>query len=128
MLFLNCLHNSIPLIPGTIQSNSRAIYGTTEPFARVGMPPRGLGGDAAILGPLFAADTGLMKKVLRGQMGAVVASVDQKTPADKTQFEAQKSQQRQAILQRRQNQIFQSWLTDLRRSAQISDYRSGFYD
>ncbi len=106
----------------------RAEAGSTDAFGRLGFP-QGIGSDPAVVGPIFAAPgPGLIPKVLRGRSAAYVVQVLERTPADRNAFEAQKNQLRNSLIQRRQNQLFTEWLTTLKRSAKIEDYRFGRFD
>lgn len=109
------------------REDGRATFGRTEPFSRLGFP-QGIGGDPAVIGPVFARDVGLIPEVLRGRTGAYVVVVEEKTAANRDAFETQKEQLRRSTLQRRQQQVFNDWLADLRKSAEVEDYRFGRYD
>lgn len=102
----------------------RAVYDVTEPFPRLGYP-KGIGNDPALIGPLFATQQGVVPQVLRGRSGLVIASVDSRLAADRDQFETQKDQLRQTLIQRRQQKLLNEWYASLRKSADIVDYRFG---
>jgi len=112
-------------ISALASGDDRVVADVAEPFSRLGSG-RGIGNDPAVLGPLFAAEPGtVIPKVLVGRSGAIVARVFEKIPADRAQFDQQKTQLRQSLIQRKQGQLFNDWLTDLRRQAEIHDYRFG---
>ena len=104
--------------------DSRVAHGSPDPFTLLSAP-NGIGADPSVIGPLFAASPGLVPHVLRGRAAAYVAVVEQKIPADRSKFEAQKAQLRMRILQGRQSEVFNSWMTALKKSAKIEDYRFG---
>lgn len=108
-------------------NDSRAEYGMTDAFGILGFP-QGIGGDPAVIGAIFAGQsTGVMPKVISGAKAAYVIDVLERTPADKTAFESQKNQERASLLQRRQGELVNDWLTNLRKSAKIEDYRFGVF-
>lgn len=106
--------------------DSLATFETPEPFTRLSSP-RGIGSDAKVLGPLFAAKPGLVPQVLRGRRGAYVARVTGQIPADRAQFDAQKDELRNATSQQRQNQFLVAWQEELRQRADVKDFRTGAF-
>lgn len=109
-------------LPG---SEARAGFETLDPFPRLG-GARVIGNDAAVIGPLFAASKpGLVPKVLRGRTGAFVCEVLEIVPADRAAFESQKEGMRRSLIQRRQAQVFNDWLGELKKQADVKDYRWG---
>jgi hypothetical protein len=108
-------------------ADPRATFDTTDPFPRLGYA-KGIGNDAAVIGTLFNQPVGLCPKVIRGRTAAFVVSIEAKSPADKDQFEAQKTQQRQQLMQRKQGQLMNDWLAELKKKAKIEDFRFGIYD
>jgi peptidyl-prolyl cis-trans isomerase D len=109
-------------------ADPRVTYDTTDLFPRLGFP-KGIGADPSVIGPLFAGgQNGLFPRVLHGRTAAFILSVDARITPDKAQFEAQKMQQRQNLLQRKQSELMNDWLAQLRKNAKIEDYRFGLFD
>lgn len=108
-------------------ADSRFTFGTTEPFHRLGFPA-GIGNDPGVIGPLFAGSIGVYPQVLRGRNAAFVCEVLEKIPADRAIFDGQKDNLRRSLLQRRQNTVYNEWLAELKRNAEIKDFRFGAFD
>jgi peptidyl-prolyl cis-trans isomerase D len=107
------------------QAEPRATADQTEPFPRLGFA-KGIGNDAGVIGPIFAAaETGLVPKAVKGRTAAFVVRVLERTTADRTTFDSTKEGLRRSLVQRRQSQIFNEWLADLKKRADVKDYRWG---
>ena len=76
------------------------------------------------VGRAFTLPVGRVAGPLETPAGWVFMRVDAKLPADTTAFEQIKGQITNDILQRRQNDFLQAWVTDQRRGAKIKDLRS----
>lgn len=108
-------------------ADARFTFGTTEPFHRLGFPG-GIGNDPGVIGPLFAGSTGVYPQVLRGRNAAFICEVLEKIPADRAIFDGQKESLRRSLLQRRQNTVYNEWLAELKKTAEIEDFRFGAFD
>ena len=75
------------------------------------------------IGAAFALPVGVVSAPVRQSDGVFVIRVDAKKPADRAAFEAQKNDLRARRLQVLRQQRVQSFLDDLRKSANISDKR-----
>jgi peptidyl-prolyl cis-trans isomerase D len=84
----------------------------------------GIGRDADVLGAVLSLNAGEVTQPVRATRGWVVLRVDDRPEMDWTVFEAQKEQVRNSLLQRKQNQIYNSWVEGLKRDAKIEDFRS----
>lgn len=107
-------------------SDSLVTHDTTDEITRLAAS-RGIGNDPELIGPLFAAETGLIDRVLNGRRGGFVIRVESKTSADRTAFEASKAQLRQSLAQNRQGTALRGWLEDLAEGAEVRDFRLGSF-
>ncbi len=99
------------------------VTSSVEVSRRTGVP--GLGRDADAVAAALTRNAGeYTEEPVRTNRGWVVLKVDERPEIDWTLFEQQKEQVRQSLLQRKQSQIYNSWLLDLKRNAKIEDFRS----
>ncbi len=98
---------------------------TIDALARIGT--RDLGSDPEVIGPIFAHEVGLIPKPLTARIGAYVVRVLEKKPADRAAFDSQKSMLRESAVQQRQNQLFATWIEELRDDAEVKDFRAGVF-
>ena len=84
---------------------------------RLAMSPEAAGG-------AFATPVGRVLGPVESPGGWIFVRVDAKLPPDSTSFDKIKGQLTSDILQRRQNEFLQAWITDQRRSAKIQDLRT----
>ena len=95
---------------------------------KTGMTTRGgaissFGSLGEAIGAAFALPIGVVSAPVRQSDGVFVIRVDAKKPADRAAFEAQKNELRARRLQVLRQQRVQSFLDDLRKSANIKDKR-----
>ena len=76
------------------------------------------------IGRAFVTPVGKVAGPLETPTGWVFMRVDAHLPTDSTAFEQIKGQITNDILQRRQNEFLQAWMTDQRRSAKVKDLRT----
>lgn len=100
------------LTPAKVASMSREAIDQ-----RLAMSPEAAGG-------AFATPVGRVLGPVESPGGWIFLRVDAKLPPDSTSFETIKGQITSDILQRRQNEFLQAWITDQRRGAKIQDLRS----
>ncbi len=99
---------------------------TVGPFSRVAGVP-GLGREAEVLAAAFGLSPGSVSGPLKSTRGVVVLKVDERTPADESLLEAQRTQIEQQLLIQRRNEMYQDWLTQLKKKAEIKDYRDLYF-
>lgn len=105
------------------RSDSLARYGTAEDATRFGFV-RGIGREPKLMGLAFSAtQPGLLPEVVTGTMGAYVAELRNLLVFDEQAFAAQREELRRQVLQEKQNRLITEWLTQLRASAEIEDFR-----
>jgi len=98
------------------------VTSSVEASRRTGVA--GIGRDADVIGAALSLNAGEVSDPVRSNRGWVVLRVDERPEMDWTLFEEQKEQVRQSLLQRKQSQIYNSWVEDLKNKAKIEDYRS----
>ncbi len=108
------------------ESDSLASFETVEDITRLGFS-RGVGNDPEILGPVFASEAGLIDRVLSAARGAFIIRVDEKTPADRAEFDSQKSALREQVASQKQGQAISSWVQAVTEGATVQDYRTGVF-
>jgi peptidyl-prolyl cis-trans isomerase D len=106
-------------------SNPAIQHKMIEGLARIGT--RDFGSDPEVIGPIFAHEPGLIPQPLTGRTGAYLVRVLEKKPADRALFDSQKAQLRQSEVQQRQNQLFATWIEELRDEAEVMDFRAGMF-
>jgi peptidyl-prolyl cis-trans isomerase D len=105
------------------QGNPLATYQAAPGVTRQGPIP-GVGRDANLTAAVFAASgIGLVPRVVVGNQGAFVVTVQARSPLDETAYAAQKDQVRSRLLRDRQNRAASEWMRQMRESAEIQDYR-----
>jgi len=103
--------------------DSVARYDVAEDVPRQGFV-RGLGREPKLLGLVFAArETGLLPRMVVGQMGVYVAEVIRPAVFDEQAFAAGREQLRRELVQEKQSRVINDWLTELREKARIEDFR-----
>ncbi|MGD2069007.1 MAG: peptidyl-prolyl cis-trans isomerase [Gemmatimonadota bacterium] len=93
------------------------------PFARNDFVP-GLGRQNAAVGVAFGLAPGEVSDVVTTENNAFILEQVARTPADSTQWLAQKSAQREQVVNQLQQQRLQAWLDGLRANADIVDRRA----
>lgn len=93
-----------------------------KPFTRVSGAPE-LTNLPEVVGAAFALPLDSVSEPVRATSGVVVMRVDERQPASRAAFEAQKEALRQQELQQARQQRVREFLTNLRASADIEDNR-----
>lgn len=111
---------------GSSLESAAAAKGLT--VTRTGMTNRGgaaqqFGSLGEAVGAAFALPVNTVSTPIRQDDGVFVMRVDAKKPADRAEFEKQKSDLRSRRLQQLRNQRLQMFLDDLRKSAKLTDKR-----
>lgn len=95
-------------------------------------PARGpipiVGNDYAFIAKAQELPLNKISDPLKGQKGYYLLNVLERTPFDSSAFDIQQSAIRNQILQQKKNTFFNEWITELRKSADIDDNRSQFYN
>lgn len=92
------------------------------PFTRDGFVA-GLGRYNAAIGTAFGLDVGEVSDVIKTDNNAYIVEVLAKTPADSTEWVAQRESQRQQVRSQIEQTRIQAWLESLRSVARIVDRR-----
>lgn len=95
----------------------------TADFSRVTAVP-GLGQFNEALGAAFTIPVGQVGGPVPAVDGMVVMRVEKRTDANRVAFEAQKTEQRQQLLQSLRQQKVEEYLTSLRESVKVDDHRT----
>jgi len=95
---------------------------TSDAFTRGGFVP-GMGRLNEAIGASFSLPIGVVSSPVRTPDGVVVIRVDRRVDADRTAWEAQKTVQRQQLMQGMRQQRIQAYLQQLRADAKIDDRR-----
>ena len=103
------------------EAESLTVTSTPE-FARSGGVP-GLGRDAGIMAAAFDLPLGEISEAIEGNRGWAIIRVDERPEMDWAAYEEQKDSLRQSQLAIKQNRLLGAFLDDLRRNAEIVDYR-----
>jgi len=96
------------------------------PFTRQSFVQR-VGRDASFIGASFALKKGEVSPPVEGLQGYYIIRLENKTPFDDKQFQAQKESIRQQMIQQKQNQAYTGWFANLQEHAKIKDYRSKYF-
>jgi peptidyl-prolyl cis-trans isomerase D len=113
---------------GTLESAAvakGASFAQTPLFNRVSFVP-GLGQFSEVIGAAFTLPVGSVSAPIKTRTGVYVIRVDERRNASRTEWEAQKDQQRQQLLQGLRQQRVQVYIDNLRKSAKIEDRRKEF--
>ncbi|HUQ82555.1 MAG TPA: peptidyl-prolyl cis-trans isomerase, partial [Gemmatimonadaceae bacterium] len=95
---------------------------TSDAFTRGGFIP-GMGRLNEAIGASFSLPVGAVSNPIRTDEGVVVLRVDRRVESDRATWEAQKTAQRQGLMQGMRNQRIQAFLQQLRADAKIDDRR-----
>ena len=95
---------------------------TSDAFTRGGFVP-GVGRLNEAIGAAFSLPVGAVSNPVRTQDGVVVLRVDRRVEADHAAWDAQKTTQRQQLMQGLRQQRIQAFLQQLRTDARVDDRR-----
>ena len=97
-----------------------------EPFSRSESVPD-IGRRNAFVGAAFRLEPGELSEVVTLPRGAYLIRAVDKVAADEDQFQAEREQLAQQLLIERQNEVLQTWFTQIFQSADIQDNRHRFF-
>ena len=97
-----------------------------EPFARSESVPN-VGRRNAFVGAAFRLEPGELSEVVTLPRGAYLLRSEDKVAAAEDQFQAEREQLAQQLLIERQNEVLQTWFTQIFKSADIQDNRHRFF-
>lgn len=98
------------------------VVAQTEPFTRVSAPA-GMGQANRAIGAAFALPVGAVSAPVRTEDAIFVLRVDKRTNASRAEWEEQREIQRAMLSQQYRQRRVQEYLMNLRRSADVKDYR-----
>jgi rRNA maturation endonuclease Nob1 len=115
------------LSPGDDLSKLTSLDSNYRP-TQVSMGPAestpGVGTDYAVNNVAFAMKVGEISQPIEGEGGYYIIKLIDLKPADKKQFDAQKTQEFEKLNQEKQQRFFGQWLDQLKDKAKVIDYRS----
>ena len=115
------------LAPGDDLSKISAVDSMYRPMT-VTMGPaesvQGLGTEYAVNNAAFAMKAGEISQPFPGENGYYIIKVLDLKPANKAQFDEQKTKEFEKLNQEKQQRFFGQWLEELKEKATIVDYRS----
>jgi peptidyl-prolyl cis-trans isomerase D len=106
---------------------NNATYAEPAEFSR-NSPPPGIGGAPEFIGTAFSlTQPNQISSPVKTDLGAfIIQLVSRSTPNDSL-FAAVKDSLTWVALQKKQSQVYQEWFAQVRKQAEIKDYRSEFY-
>jgi len=99
---------------------------TTAEFTNTGFVP-GVGREFAFSEYSSKGEVNKWSKPIKGSLGAYLIRVKSRTNFDKQQYESQKLNLMQQILQNKKQRYFSQWIQDLKKKADIVDNRYHFF-
>jgi len=84
----------------------------------------GSGSDYVVNNAAFSMKPGEISQPLQGENGYYIIKLMDLKPADKNQYEAQKTKEFQTLNQEKQQRFFGQWIDELKEKAKVIDYRS----
>ena len=83
-----------------------------------------LGTEYAVNNTAFSMKLGEISQPIQGESGYYIIKLIELKPADKAQFDAQRTQQFQSLTQEKQQRFFGQWIEQMKDKATVIDYRS----
>jgi len=96
-------------------------------MTRNGYMPVVSGREPRVAGALFAMQPGSWAPPLMGDFGVYVAKVVSHTVPSEEEYRKQAPQVRESLLQEKRQVLFVEWMQELRRKANIKDYRDQYF-
>jgi hypothetical protein len=87
-----------------------------------------LGMDPKSVGLLLNVPTQSWSPVITGNSAVFIAYVQDHTKPNEEQYEQQKAQIRQSLVNERRRVVFDEWLQQVRRDAKIEDFREEYFE
>lgn len=106
--------------------NDKVTFDTTGSFTMAGAIPK-IGRDYNFLYSASMLDMNKMSEPIKGQRGYYLIKVTERTSFDNSAYQAQRSSLLAGLLQEKKNTFFSSWLTKLKKDADIVDNRYKFF-
>lgn len=98
----------------------------TEPFARKDYVPK-IGLANEFVGTAFGLQVGEISSLVETNRGYYFLQVVAREEADQAEFAEQKQALTLDLLRRKQNQVYGDWFEEVKRKANIEDYRDRFF-
>jgi hypothetical protein len=108
------------------QIDSRIQVGSTGRFNASASIPL-LGKDNAVIYTALSMKAGETSEPIKGLRGYVVFHLNEKTPFDSTAFQNQSATLRTTLFQEKKSVSLNSWLTEIKEKANITDNRHLFF-
>ncbi len=115
------------LAPGDDLSKLTAIDSTYRPTTITFGPAEatpGVGPEFGVNNAAFTMKPGEISQPIEGESGYYIIKVLDIKPADKQEYEAQKTKEFEKLNQEKQQRFFGQWLEELKEKATVVDYRS----
>jgi parvulin-like peptidyl-prolyl isomerase len=84
----------------------------------------GLGTEYAVNNAAFAMKPGEISQPIEGTEGFYIIKLSSLKPADKKEYDAQKTKEFESLSQEKQQRFFGQWIENLKQKATVVDYRS----
>jgi peptidyl-prolyl cis-trans isomerase D len=106
---------------------SKATYANPEAFTR-NSPPQQVGRSPEFIGAAFAlTEPRQVSPPVKAGQGAFIIQLDSRTSADDSLFAAVKDSLSFVVLQQKQREAYQDWFTQVKKQADIKDYRAEYF-
>jgi peptidyl-prolyl cis-trans isomerase D len=106
---------------------SKATYANPEAFTR-NSPPQQVGRSPEFIGAAFAlTEPRQVSPPVKAGQGAFIIQLDSKTSMDDSLFAAVKDSLSFVVLQQKQREAYQDWFTQVKKQADIKDYRAEYF-
>jgi peptidyl-prolyl cis-trans isomerase D len=111
----------------TLPTDIKVTYKETDFFSREDFVP-GVGTKNEFTAAAFALNTpGEVGAITSTDRGCFLLQLVAKVPMDPNAFTAEKDKLQEQLLQAKQNKVYVSWFTQLRKAAKIKDYRELYF-
>lgn len=106
--------------------NPKVTVDSTGQFTPSGTIPK-IGRDYGFINASMTLELNKVSKPIKGTRGYYLIDVTERTPFDKTDFEAKSTQIRNSLLQEKASSYINQWISNLKKDAHIVDNRDKFF-
>ncbi|GJQ62404.1 MAG: peptidylprolyl isomerase [Melioribacteraceae bacterium] len=118
------------LKPGNLQAATsvydKAIVKDAKNFT-AGINVPGVGRDFAFISAALEIPVNTVSEPILGNKGAYIIEVTSRTDFDESKFAMQRNLLRDQLLQQKKSRVFNNWVDNLAKAADVKDYRFKFY-